>query len=71
MLGLLVLYAFVLKPALTGYTIDARNEGINLVLTSIITQIQQQGYVQIPVGNETLILVPYQQPQNNNVSLVG
>ncbi len=68
-LSLLVLYAFVLKPAMNGYVVKSQNDGVNYVIASIVNQIQQQGYVQIPVGNETLVLVPYQPEQE--VNLVG
>ncbi len=67
-LGGMVLYSFALKPAINGYVINAQNQGVNLAVASIVNQIQQQGYVQIPVGNQTLVLVPYnptQQPQVN------
>lgn len=71
-LGLLVLYAFILRPAYTGLVVDARNDGINIALSSILLQVQQNGYVQIPVGNQTLILVPYQASQQDDVvSLTG
>ena len=67
-LGGMVLYSFALKPAISGYVVNAQNQGVNLAVASIVSQIQQQGYVQIPVGNQTLVLVPYnpnQQPQVN------
>ena len=58
-LGGMVLYSFALKPAISGYVVNAQNQGVNLAVASIVSQIQQQGYVQIPVGNQTLVLVPY------------
>ncbi len=69
-LGGMVLYSFALKPAISGYVVNAQNQGVNLAVASIVNQIQQQGYVQIPVGNQTLVLVPYnsnQQQQAVNV----
>lgn len=69
-LGGMVLYSFALKPAINGYVVNAQTQGVNLAVASIVNQIQQQGYVQIPVGNQTLVLVPYnppQQPQAVNV----
>ncbi|MBI4116783.1 hypothetical protein HY449_03510 [Candidatus Pacearchaeota archaeon] len=69
-LGGMVLYSFALKPAISGYVVNAQNQGVNLAVASIVNQIQQQGYVQIPVGNQTLVLVPYnptQQQQTINV----
>ena len=63
-LGGMVLYSFALKPAISGYVVNAQNQGVNLAVASIVSQIQQQGYVQLTIGNNTLILVPYQPPQN-------
>lgn len=73
-LGGMVLYSFALKPAINGYVVSAQNQGVNLAVASIVNQIQQQGYVQIPVGNQTLVLVPYnpdQQPQTVSVDEAG
>ena len=58
-----VVYAFVLKPAVNGYVVNAQNTGIQYAINAILLQIQQKGYAEIPVGNQTLILVPYQNPQ--------
>lgn len=57
-----VIYSFGIKPAVTDYVIDKQVEAQNFVIEAILLQLQQTGYVQIPLGNETLILVPYQQP---------
>jgi len=60
-----VLYAFVIKPAISGYTVQKQTEGVQIAVNSILVQIQQNGFVQIPYGpsgNQTLILVPYTQP---------
>ena len=58
-----VVYAFALKPAMNGYAVNAQNTGIQYTINAILLQIQQKGYAEIPVGNQTLILVPYQNPQ--------
>lgn len=55
-LALVVIYTFAVRPAITGYVTNAQNEGANYVIQSIAQQIQQQGYAQIPVGNQTLFL---------------
>ena len=55
-------YAFLIRPAVTGYTVEKQNEGVQIAVNYILAQLQQQGFVQIPVGNQTLILVPYTQP---------
>ena len=59
-LGAMVVYSYVAKPLISGYQTQTYNQGANDVLTVLLNQIQTQGYVQIPVGNQTLILVPYQ-----------
>ncbi|MBI5803179.1 hypothetical protein HY448_00655 [Candidatus Pacearchaeota archaeon] len=69
-----VAYTFFVKPAVSGYIVNAQNQGIQFTLSSILLQIQQRGYVEIPVSeNQTLILVPYNpnqqsQPQEINNS---
>ena len=57
-----VVYAFVIKPAISGYTVQKQTEGVQIAVNSILAQLQQNGFVQIPVGNQTLILVPYTPP---------
>lgn len=54
-------YAFAIKPAINSYVINNQNQGIDFAVSNILQQLQQNGYVQIPVGNQTLILVPAQQ----------
>ena len=63
-LGSVVLYSFVIKPKINGYVVAKQSEGVLIAVNAIISQIQQQGFVQIPVaeGQPPLILVPYQQP---------
>ena len=55
----ILVYVFVIGPNITGYAIDRQNEGVEFAIAAIVSQIQQNGFAQIPVGNETLILVPY------------
>jgi len=55
----IVVYAFVIKPAVTGYATNKQVEGYQIAVNAILTQLQQNGFVQIPIGNQTLILVPY------------
>jgi hypothetical protein len=58
-LVLILLYAFVVRPSINGYAVKLQTEGVDYALSAILSQIQQNGYVQIPVGNQTLTLVPY------------
>lgn len=64
-----VAYAFVISPAISGYTVQKQNEGVQIAVNAILTQLQQNGYVQIPVGNKTLILVPYVPPTASTATL--
>ncbi|KKM26047.1 hypothetical protein LCGC14_1588780 [marine sediment metagenome] len=42
------------------------NQGINDGLILILTEIQNKGYVQIPIGNQTIILGQYQGERNGS-----
>ena len=61
-----IIYAFGIRPAISGYVINAQNEGAQIAVNYIVSQVAQNGYVQIPVGNQTLVLIPYQQPQGTS-----
>ena len=61
LLALVVIYAFVVRPAVTGYAINNYEQGYiraqSDLLSNIWTQIQQTGYAQIPLGeNQVLVL---------------
>lgn len=65
-LAAVVLYAFVIRPSYNAYVTKIQNQGVSqgvtLAVSSILTQLQQAGYVQIPVGgNQTLTLITPQQ----------
>ena len=62
LLALVVLYAFVVRPAVTGYATNNYEQGYiraqGDLINNIWTQIQQTGNAQIPVGeNQVLLLV--------------
>ena len=61
-----ITYIFAIKPAISSYVIGTQNQGIDYALAIIVQQIQQNGFVQIPIGNQTLILVPAQPQQVAN-----
>ncbi|PJE81301.1 hypothetical protein COU58_03210 [Candidatus Pacearchaeota archaeon CG10_big_fil_rev_8_21_14_0_10_32_42] len=63
LLILIVLYMAVFQQQYNKFVDEKRAEGVNLAVSEILIQLQNNGYVQIPVGNETLILVPYIPPQ--------
>ena len=55
----IVLYAFVIKPAIDGYITQKQIEAKDIVLSAMIAQIQQQGYTQISdVSGNAIVLVP-------------
>ena len=58
-----MVYSFVIKPKISGYNVEKQTEGVQIAINYILTQLQQNGFVQIPLGNQTLILVPYVPPQ--------
>lgn len=64
-LALLVIYSFVVKPAVSGYIVSAQNTGATSLMGSIISELNQTGgYVQIPIGNQTLVLMTPQYCQS-------
>ena len=61
LLALVVIYAFIVRPVVTGYAINNYEQGYiraqSDLLSNIWTQIQQTGYAQIPLGeNQVLVL---------------
>ncbi|MEK6895185.1 MAG: hypothetical protein AABX48_01565 [Nanoarchaeota archaeon] len=59
-----VAYIFLIAPSINGYIVNKQIEAQQILVSTIIQQIQAQGYVQIPVSsNESLVLVPYQPGQ--------
>jgi len=60
----ILIYTFVIVPSLTGYVVGKQNEGVQIAINSILLQVQQNGFVQIPVGeNQTLFLAPFNPKQ--------
>jgi len=59
-----ILYMVWAKPAINGYVIEKQIEAKDIVLSSILAQLQQEGYVTIAdqEGN-SIVLVPAQQQQ--------
>lgn len=61
----LVVYAYAVKPALNAYVIQKQVEAKDFVLESLISNVETNGYVELYQGNESLVLVPYQVPENS------
>lgn len=61
LLAIIVLYLAVFQTQYNNFVNQKRVEGIDLFISQVlIPQLQQNGYVQIPIGNQTLYLVPVQ-----------
>jgi hypothetical protein len=67
LLAVALVYAFALKPAFNGYVVEKQVEAQDIVLNALLSQLYQNGYIQIPIGDEVLTLVPYQ-PQQQETS---
>jgi len=59
-----IAYTFLIQPQFNAYVVSKQVEAQEMVVGSILYQIQQQGYVQIPtdVEGNVLTLIPYQEP---------
>ncbi|PIO07196.1 hypothetical protein COU59_03580 [Candidatus Pacearchaeota archaeon CG10_big_fil_rev_8_21_14_0_10_34_12] len=59
----MVVYSYVAKPLISGYSVKTYNQGYsqgaNDALITLLNQVQARGYVQIPLGNnQSVVLVP-------------
>src|SRR5271157_1740729 len=68
-LAAILVYSLVINPSVNGDAVKITNatnyglaQGINAAKLNIFQQLQQSGYVQIPVSsNQSLILIPPQE----------
>jgi Tfp pilus assembly protein PilE len=60
-LVVILAYILIIKPSYHGLVIKAQTQGASQedirILSAIISQVSQTGYIQIPVGNQTLTLM--------------
>jgi hypothetical protein len=63
-----VVYSYAVKPAINAFVIEKQIEARDMTLEYLISSVETNGYVELTKGNETLILVPYQQPEQNVLS---
>jgi hypothetical protein len=56
-LGLAVLYAFVLKPAIDGYAINAQNIGVEYAVSTIMQAASNCQVVPLNFNNKSISLV--------------
>ncbi len=62
-------YVFLIRPAINGLVIQGYNQAQVDLINTILAQVQTNGFVQIPTGeDQSIILVPYQQPQSEETS---
>lgn len=63
-LAVFMAYMFLIKPAFTGYVLDKQvqtyNQGVADTINFMLSEIQQKGYTQITVGEQTMFLAPVQ-----------
>lgn len=62
-LVLALVYVLAIRPAVSGFVVnkqvDAYTQGQTDFLNAMLVQLQQNGYTQITVGNQSIVLVPY------------
>lgn len=59
-LSFFMCYLLLYKPYLNDLQTKAQTEGAAKIINVILTQINTNGYIQIPYGdNQSVILVPY------------
>jgi len=64
LLAIIVLYLVVIQQQYNNFVDQKRIEGIDLFISQIlIPQLQTNGYVQLPIGNQTLYLAPFSPEQ--------
>lgn len=61
-LVVVVVFAFWIKPTFDRYAVEKQNEGFQIAISSIVSQVNQNGFIQLPDGNSTIILVQAQPP---------
>ncbi len=71
-LAIIVLYFVILQPQYNNLVIKSQNEGVNLFISQyLVPQLQQNGYVSLPVGNQTIYLVPVQPGNGTSSNTTG
>ena len=63
-LAFALVYITLIKPKIQGYVINKQIEAQGIVVKAIMNQVNAQGYVQLFDGNNSIILVKYVPPAN-------
>jgi type II secretory pathway component PulM len=62
-LVLVMLYFFVVQPSVDRYVFNKQIEAQSYVFADMVNQLQNQGFYQVQLGNQTLVLIPPQLQQ--------
>jgi len=57
---LVMLYFFVVQPNVDKYVFNKQIEAQSYIFADMVTQLQNQGFYQVQLGNQTLVLIPSQ-----------
>lgn len=63
LLALLLVYFFVVQPSINKYVFNKQVQAQAYVFADMVSQLQNTGAYQVQLGNQTIVLVPYQPPQ--------
>ncbi|MEK6840525.1 MAG: hypothetical protein AABX79_01070 [Nanoarchaeota archaeon] len=53
----IMVYAFIIKPKITGYNVQRQTEGATIALSQILNVVAKCQAFPVPVGNQTITLV--------------
>lgn len=56
-LGMFILYLFVIRPAITSRTVDTYNRGIEYAIFTIMQQVARCQQVPLTFGNQTINVI--------------
>ena len=59
-LSLTILYFLIIQPSLANRDLNNQKTGYQIAIDNLLTILQQNGYVSINVGNQTIYLVQTQ-----------
>lgn len=62
-LVLFVIFTFVVRPQMLKYNDDRRLEGVDYAVSSILLQIQSQGYAQLSISENQSVILTYVTPE--------
>ncbi|MFA6022751.1 MAG: hypothetical protein WC781_01545 [Candidatus Pacearchaeota archaeon] len=70
-LALVLVYVLFIGPTIQGFVVQKQVAAQKIAVQTIMQVVNQQGYVVLGEGNDTMILVRYQQPQSTTNSSLG